>query len=312
MRNANLKSQPRLLAGLLMGAFLLIGTPGAGNASPPATPTLSVRDNADGTGATATITGSTAGSANAVDTVRIGTGGTLVWTSHNRTGDGTLALPLANGQYLAIVSSSLAGATAAPSNAYQFGVTAPSASGLTQAPAGNFSTGVAGVAWLIASSANFQTLVGQLSAADALPYVKLEADDTEESGSARPRAIVYPALEGYAEEAVALDNFRPHLRFWVSLEAVPPNTITSETPRETRLWDEMLWFGNLFDSIIADCLANQGAGSGYPGTNLSQVRLKSIRLIGGPAAIEEVRAEGPLGEVCEYFYGVTFEFEIHG
>lgn len=311
MRNANLKSQPRLLAGLLMGAFLLIGTPGAGNASPPATPTLSVRDNADGTGATATITGSTAGSSNAVDTVRIGTGGALVWTSHSRTGDGTLALPLANGQYLAIVSSSLAGANSPPSNAYQFAVTSPSAGGLTQAPTGNLGTALAGVAYLIASSPTFQAWVGAQNTAEALSHVAVETDDTEESGSTRPRAIVCPSPSGFELERVALQNFRPRITLDVSFEAAPSGAIEAETSREDRYWDEMLAFVNQLDGVLADCTAMEGIGTGAV-AGQSQVSLSAIRLAGGPGAVEEIRAEGAQGEIASYFYAAVFQFTIHG
>lgn len=187
---------------------------------------------------------------------------------------------------------------------------------LSQTPAGNFPTALLGTAWLIASSPTFQTLVGlsggQATAANALPFVKLEADDSEESGSTRPRAIVYPAPAGYVEVAEDLDNFRPSFRFWVSFELVPPNTITGETPRETRLWDEMLWFTNQVQAVLEDCKTLNGAGSSGCVNGIGQVRLYGFRLLDGPSAVEEARAEGEAGETSVYFYGVTFEFELHG
>jgi len=66
---------------------------------------LSIVDNADGTGAVATVSGSDAGSTNTVYTVAAG--GTL-WTSRgSRTGDGTVALSLSTGYHFAYCYGSL-------------------------------------------------------------------------------------------------------------------------------------------------------------------------------------------------------------
>lgn len=93
------------LAGLLLTGF------GSGGSTPvgPDTPALAVADDADGTGATATITASTTGSANIVFTRAVSGGlGTSAWVnSGNRTGNGTVSLSLAAGYYMAYVQSTL-------------------------------------------------------------------------------------------------------------------------------------------------------------------------------------------------------------
>jgi len=73
----------------------------------PAVPTLTVTDNADGSGAVATVAGSTVGSTNVVS---VQTYDGLTWTAAGtRTGDGTLALALAKGYCFAKCDSSLSG-----------------------------------------------------------------------------------------------------------------------------------------------------------------------------------------------------------
>ena len=106
----------RIVANLYRGFGPSSGTPPA---TPPATPALSQpADKADGTGATATISGSTAGSANTVYTAPwTGAGGNLTWTaSATRTGDGAVSLSLSNGFYLVYCESVLAGLPSLPSN----------------------------------------------------------------------------------------------------------------------------------------------------------------------------------------------------
>jgi hypothetical protein len=75
-----------------------------------AVPSLAVTDNGDGTGAIATIAGSTPGATNTVRTAAFTrTALTLNWSdAGSRTGDGTVALSLAAGaEYLAVVVSEL-------------------------------------------------------------------------------------------------------------------------------------------------------------------------------------------------------------
>lgn len=88
------------------------------------TPTLSIADAGDGTGATATIAGGTAGATNVVYTgVFSGNAGNLAWTSAgSRTGNGTVSLSLDTGLYLAYVLSTKDGLSAASAPVY-FSVT---------------------------------------------------------------------------------------------------------------------------------------------------------------------------------------------
>lgn len=90
----------------------------------PASPTLSIADNGDDTGAVATLSGSTALSTNVVYTQRVLlTLGTNAWVNQgNRTADGTIAFDLDVGYYWAYCKSSLAGSDAL-SNLVYFNVT---------------------------------------------------------------------------------------------------------------------------------------------------------------------------------------------
>ena len=73
------------------------------------TPTLSITDNGDGTGAVATIAGSTVGTTN---TIYVATWPSSTFTSGgSRSGDGDVALSLTTGAYLAYVHSTLSGVT---------------------------------------------------------------------------------------------------------------------------------------------------------------------------------------------------------
>ncbi len=81
---------------------------------------LTLTDNRDGSGAVATITGSVGGSANTVYTQQLAA---TSWTSSgSRTGDGTVALALPLGTYLAYVSNVSVGITTL-SNVVYFNVT---------------------------------------------------------------------------------------------------------------------------------------------------------------------------------------------
>lgn len=91
-----------------------------GSTAPPA-PTLVVTDHKDGSGATATISGSAAGSANVVNVALwTGANGSLSFVNAgNRTGDGDVTLSLTNGQRVAFVTSTV-GALSSESNEYVF------------------------------------------------------------------------------------------------------------------------------------------------------------------------------------------------
>lgn len=176
----------------------------------------------------------------------------------------------------------------------------------TVTPTGHQGIFAAGVAWLIASSANFQTLVGAGSANAALAHVANQADDTEESGSTKPRAIVWPAE--FRMQKVALNQYAPGGSVDVSFEIPPKTAIESESTREDRLWDEFVDFCNTVDAILADIAAAQGLGSGYLGGGNSQVAVDLIELTEGPFDVSETRAEGMLGEVAGYFWAAVYRF----
>lgn len=90
----------------------------------PAAPTLTIADNADGTGAVATVAGADGGTTNEVYTQAVnGELGTTTWTSGgSRSGNGTVALALAKGYYWAYCKSTLAGSDAISTFVY-FNVT---------------------------------------------------------------------------------------------------------------------------------------------------------------------------------------------
>ncbi len=101
--------------------FWTRGKEGAAAApTPPASPTLAVVDNADGTGAVATITASTTGSTNAVMTQAVS--GSVFASAGSRTGNGTVSLSLGAGYYWAYVQSTKNGVSA-QSNVVRFAVT---------------------------------------------------------------------------------------------------------------------------------------------------------------------------------------------
>ncbi|SRR5258708_35555087 len=174
----------------------------------------------------------------------------------------------------------------------------------TVTPTGHQGIWLSGVAYLIASSATFQSLVGALTAAQALLHVATIADDTEGAGTTRPRAIVTPS-EGFGLRCISLDRFAARFASDVSFEIVPSAAIEAETTSEDRYWDEMTAFCNTLDAIFNDVIGIQGAGTGYV-SGQSQVRLHSIELLEMGTGELEVRAEGQQGETATYFLGATY------
>ncbi|HJT35719.1 MAG TPA: hypothetical protein VJ783_27065 [Pirellulales bacterium] len=283
-----------------------------GSGTPPPQPALAVTDKGDGTGATATISGGDAGAVNTVLVAPLpsGTGNVAFAQKASVNGNSSGALALTPGSYLAKAYATENGLTSLDSNEVLFRTTGGGLSTRTVVPSGHEGIFIAGVAYLIASSANFQSLVGAPDAAHALPFVKLEADDTEESGSTRPRVIVTPSPQ-FALRKVALQKFRPQGGVYVSFELPPTASILSEGNREDRLWDETLDFYNKVDPILLDCMNLQGTSPGGI-AGLSQVAIHQIQLLDGPTAVNEVREEGHAGEVAQYFYGATYLFEFNG
>lgn len=78
-----------------------------GESSPLDQPTLTIADQADGTGATATVAGSTGGTTNTCYYQNFdGALGTDTWTDGgNRVGDGTIDVALSTGHYIAYIES---------------------------------------------------------------------------------------------------------------------------------------------------------------------------------------------------------------
>ena len=179
----------------------------------------------------------------------------------------------------------------------------------TVTPTGNQSIYLAGIAWLIASSANFQALTGSASAAAALVHVPTESDDSETTGSTRPRAIVASA-GSFKSNRISLNQFRPSGAVWVSFEFAPSAAVHAEGPLEDRLWDEMTEFLNRVDLVLTDVVAANGTGLGYLqiAGGESQVAFDSFELIDGPFQLHEVRGEGSAGENPAYCYAEVFEF----
>lgn len=99
--------------------------PVSGSGTAPNTPTLSITDNGDGTGAVAAVSGSSGGSSNTVYTAPwAAAGNNLTWTAATpRTGDGTVALSLTDGYYVAKCESVLSSLPSLVSNEPTFQVT---------------------------------------------------------------------------------------------------------------------------------------------------------------------------------------------
>jgi len=301
----------RLFPNLLRGFGPL-----SGGSTPPPQPMLAVSDLANGTGARATITLGDAGASNPVMVAPLPRSlGNVAWslgTTINGNNSGTLSL--ANGIYLAQVQAAESGLYSLESNTVAFMVTGGGLPVRTVTPVGNFPVAMCGVVNLVASSATFQSIVGASDTAHALARVSFETDDTEESGTTRPRAIVYHAPEGWVERKVALNEYRPFLKIWLSFEFYPSNAIEAESYRQDRLFDERTEMMNRAQAIIDDMKAAQGLGLGYlqsPG-GTSQITFGESRIIGGPDTMEEVRAEGELGEVPAYYWAIVLELDIHG
>lgn len=288
----------------------------AGGSTPPTTPSIAIVDKGDGTGAVATISGTGGAAVSVYIAPVVAAPANLSFTlAGSRTGDGTVPLALSPGSYLAYAETSAGSLVSPPSNFPKFNATGPGGTGGSGgtggaiAPSGHQGIIHAGVAWLLASSPSWQNYLGVFSAADALAHVPLEADDSEESGSSRPRIVVHQVQ--FKLGKVSLTDFRPGGEVWVSFELPVDPSIAAETNRELRLRDEKIAFYNTVDAILADCTALQGTGAGVV-SGQSHVAISEIVLLDGPSAIFEEREEGQHGEAPQYFYGATYCFYWKG
>jgi hypothetical protein len=96
---------------VLFGSFgtEITGTLQSGG-PPPATPTLTIKDNRNGTTATALIQGSADGSVNKVYVRRVGSTATTL--AGTRSGNGNITLTLNKGEYFSCITSTLGGTSA--------------------------------------------------------------------------------------------------------------------------------------------------------------------------------------------------------
>lgn len=158
--------------------------------TPPNTPTLTIADNANGTGAMAAIAGSTAGSTNAVYVAAaLGVAGSASGAiTGTRSGDGQVALTLSDGLYAAWCVSTLAGQTST-SNPFFFAVTGGA---VALQPTGPIALPKSLVRDMLANSTTFQARVGAFNAAAAYKKIfrTFVRRDDDEHRSLRPYATV--------------------------------------------------------------------------------------------------------------------------
>lgn len=186
-----------------LGHLLRALGPVAGGSSPPATPVLSITDNRDGTGATATIAGSDPGT---TERVYYGKPGSLGATYASRSGNGAVPLSLTDGVYAAYVVSLNGSLPSLPSPETTFSVT-----GGAVAASSALALSKAKLRAALSLSATFQAARGVGNAADALESIYLAAKfakDEREFASLRPFAVVGTHAElGYDRDSGGTKNY---------------------------------------------------------------------------------------------------------
>lgn len=169
----------------------------------------------------------------------------------------------------------------------------------TITPVGRVAKAKVGLAWLVASCADFQTAVGVDTAASAFERVHAQADDTPYSVETRPRAIV--SVAEHEEAKLSLADFRMTLKFYLSFEFPP-----SEVARGKE-WDEEVEFHNRLDGITSQIFAAQGQGTGYTAGE-THVALRTLTYTGG-GPVFDVTDSGEL-ERDAYYYAGEFVAEV--
>lgn len=166
-----------------MGIAHWLGAHWIGSEAAIGTPALTMTDQADGTGATATITGA-AGTTNTVYYQAFTGLGTSTWTSGgSRTGNGTVDVVLATGHYLAYVKATNSAGAASVSTPVYFTVTDAS-------NAKHYDI-------LVGVQARIQSLsLSGVASASVLVY-KIEAPRILElpGAAALPAVLITPAIE---------------------------------------------------------------------------------------------------------------------
>lgn len=186
-----------------LGHLLRAFGPVTGGSSPPATPSLTVVDNGNGTGATATIAGSDAGS---TERVYYGKPGAIGATFASRAGDGSIVLALADGMWAAYVVSVSGNLPSFPSPEETFKV-----SGGALAAESALALSKAKLRTALSQSATFQAARGVGNSTDALESIYLAAKlakDEKEFASLRPFAVVGTHAElGYDRDSGGTKNY---------------------------------------------------------------------------------------------------------
>ena len=191
-----------------------------GHAATPSTPSLSVTDAGDGTGATATVSGSDGVTTNTVYTTAWGA---AAWTSGGaRSGDGTVSLSLGNGRYFAYCVSAY-GTAAAVSVPVLFAVTDGTPTCLVEDALCQILSDHAGVSALV----GFDVYAQQSPAGQKYPYLvyrRISADHARHLGAASGVETVRFQVDCYADGYLAVRDLAEQVR--LALDGYGPATVT--------------------------------------------------------------------------------------
>lgn len=171
----------------------------------------------------------------------------------------------------------------------------------TITPTGELGKSLYGLAYLLASTAQFQSITGAANAAAALAFVHVDADDTPDSPDDRPRAIVEFERQ-YSREDAAIKTFDSVGALLLSLEFAPS---AADSP-----WDELLEFCERVDTIKSQMQTLAGTGTG-PFAGETHFNARRISLVAGPTAFTEVRGAAG-GESRAYLYGCVLRVDWEG
>ena len=166
-----------------------------------------------------------------------------------------------------------------------------------------------GLAYLVASTAQFQTLTNTSTALAALAFVHCESDDTANMTAIRPRAMIHMS-DKYTEESESLVTFNKNPVLWLTFEF----PVTAKYIGN--LWNERIEFMNRVDTILGQMRALNGQGTGYPsmtsgGFQLAHTPILSMELSGGPTRVADANGIGSEEEL-QLFYGVTYAVTTYG
>lgn len=135
---------------------------------------------------------------------------------------------------------------------------------------------------LVASSAQFQSVVGAISEAAAMDRVHIveaiddESEDTEQLADPRPRCLI--DMAGFSAPLVGVGEYQDQYEFALSFEFPPPESITGGV-EGAHLRDESTWFDNQWGQIIEEMKANNGLRNA---DDEPYFYFTAIELAGGP------------------------------